>query len=119
MKRTLFQVRSGRDFPATKFFFRKICLGTASRFFEPSLKKYRSGVQVSPQRQAVVFASAAPYKKAPLSVLFCMAQRTRLELATSRVTGGCSNQLSYHCNIERIAEKLFFFNHPPCVGGEN
>ena len=28
---------------------------------------------------------------------FLYAQSTRLELATSRVTGGCSNQLSYDC----------------------
>ena len=46
-----------------------------------------------------------------------MAQRTRLELATSRVTGGCSNQLSYNCNNERIAENELFFNLS-CVGGE-
>jgi uncharacterized C2H2 Zn-finger protein len=35
-------------------------------------------------------------------LVFCVnAQSTRLELATSRVTGGCSNQLSYDCKTSK------------------
>jgi hypothetical protein len=37
--------------------------------------------------------------KTPYLGVLIFAQRTGLEPATSRVTGGCSNQLSYLCNL--------------------
>jgi hypothetical protein len=43
------------------------------------------------------------YKSRPFGRLLFDARSTRLELATSRVTGGCSNQLSY--DRKRIGQR--------------
>jgi hypothetical protein len=43
-----------------------------------------------------------------------MAELTRLELATFRVTGGRSNQLSYSSNNKRFETCHFFFTELLC-----
>ena len=70
--------------------------------------------------------------KTHLSVVFTYARPTGLEPATSRVTGECSNQLSYGrimlmAGIKsiildfrfRTQAKQFACVPPPCVGGRN
>ncbi len=45
-------------------------------------------------------------RKTPLWVFFLLARSTGLEPATSRVTGGCSNQLSYDRIIILLKQAL-------------
>jgi hypothetical protein len=61
-------------------------------------------------------------QKIPVGGFFVYAQSTGLEPATSRVTGECSNQLSYDCinifSTYPIYQKLKYFSIE-CVGGWN
>ena len=75
-------------------------------------------------KQRGLLGSAAHEKTALNRAGFFSAQRTGLEPATSRVTGGCSNQLSYHCRFlynthcsahAQNTAKTFCFQQ--CVGG--
>ncbi len=66
----------------------------ASRF--RLLARHRSGFQALTEC-AQAHSVRCANEKTPFMGVFSFAQRTGLEPATSRVTGGCSNQLSYHC----------------------
>ncbi len=78
-------------------------------------------VQVG-HRQSSLPASAAQ-KNTPIGG-FYFARPTGLEPATSRVTGECSNQLSYGrimsvASLIPHASKQIAYLPPPCVGGRN
>ena len=93
----------------------------------------RHGSACSSRTQAKQFACFGTRKiKTHLSVVFTYALPTGLEPATSRVTGECSNQLSYGrimlmAGIKsiildfrfRTQAKQFACVPPPCVGGRN
>ena len=80
---------AGRDSVTDNF------LAAARKFPRPRLATSPAGSVSAPS-----FESRPPRKNTftlyKVKVFFAFARRTGLEPATSHVTGGCSNQLSYH-----------------------
>lgn len=73
---------------------------TRSELFQKECRVVRANPY---SKSSMVQTSHKPKRESPYLGAFSDAQLTGLEPATSRVTGGCSNQLSYNCIPLHIA----------------